>query len=166
MDPACVYGDEHCWLGTWKNVVISIWTGHVTAERIERSFRCTRNVLADYPDGLGSFVVVAQGAVPRVGAAEREKYAEFSRTYGPRVRGNAQVLEGSGFVLVTLRAVLAGVSLLARAPTKTFDRMAPAAEWLTPRCGDGFVSDQLMRAVTGARMDWDGKWKPRSARVS
>jgi hypothetical protein len=152
-DPRLHFSNASCWLGSWRNVSLQFWSGHVTMTEIDQAGRLTDTLVARCPEGLVSFAVIQTNALPKLGEAERTKIGKINKSLVGRLRANVQVVEGAGFAGSGVRAILAGINLLNPNRGKIFEDVASAARWLTqpPLAIEG---DLLIAAVESARAGW------------
>jgi hypothetical protein len=151
------YSDEGVWMGSAGNVVLAIWGPDPTVQRIKESAESQRIVLKEH-GSLISFSLIPQlsSRMPKLGADERAAIKDIVNEFGAHSKASANVVEGTGFWMSAARAILTGVALLGRSPSKTFGAVAPAAEWL---CETGYVSlaggsAALAAAMEEARATW------------
>lgn len=144
---------------TWRNVLISVWSGAPTLERLRALSATERELLSRHPGGIGVFSVVdlESTKIPSMSDEVREETVRISREFGPRTLASAHVLEGTGFWVAAARSAHAGVQLLSRQkhPSKVFDSVDPASRWMIPLLAGKTVNisatGELSAAVQGLR---------------
>ncbi len=155
------YVDAGCWLGSSGNVVLAIWGPEPTVARIIKSQENTRAVVEANPNGVVSFSLIPQlgSKIPKLGADERKIINEIVKEFASRTLATVNVVEGSGFWVSTARAILAGIAMLSRSPTKTVDSNLEGATWLAATghatLGGGSRNPSaIVDAIEAARTDW------------
>jgi hypothetical protein len=100
---------------------------------------------------VGVLVVIRTGdRVPD--AATRAALAGLMKRFEPNIAALAQVVVGSGFGAAAVRAVLAGMNLVARAayPTEVFAEIQPALQWIS---GQGVGAPTEVRLAVARLVD-------------
>jgi hypothetical protein len=129
IPPSVVHQDEHCILGTFRNVVIAVW---VTDTRIE-ALRILGGVLprlgADFPGGIGLVQIVGERHPP-LRAESRHELNQILKAGGSSVRCSTVVFEGQGFRAAAVRGIAAGLVMLTRVPFphQVFGKLGPALD--------------------------------------
>ncbi|HEX8795083.1 MAG TPA: hypothetical protein VF765_29250 [Polyangiaceae bacterium] len=119
--------------GLWRRVFATVWRETPTAERLRTCGRFQDEVTRRCPDGFVALAVLPSQHA-HLSPDVREAAEELSRNPSPALAAIAQVITGTGFVAAATRMVATGMSLLnRRTPTKWFDSVQHAAEWLSPR---------------------------------
>lgn len=133
-------------VGRCGPVFIVVWkvdTTEAGMKRVSDLFRA-----ASLPDRIGMLTIVDENANMPSSEA-RALGATFLARNANRIVASAVVHEGSGFRAAAVRAVVTGLSMIARQPYphKVFPEVQPAASWL---CQSG-VSGQGLSAAALAR---------------
>lgn len=114
-------------------VCVVLWRGAVTPESFALQSAALSEVVGRHPEGAGFLCVIEPTARPPDDELRRRS-AEMITSHGKKLRCVATVVEGSGLKASITRAVLSGISLLARDRTTTADYFADAragASWMT-----------------------------------
>jgi len=133
-------------------VCICIWRGAVTASTFAVQSQALAQVVAHHPEGAAFLCVIEPTATPP-DDDHRKKSAELLTSFGSRLRCVATVVEGSGLKASIARAVLSGISLIARErQTKAdyFSDTARAVAWLREHL-DAPPAEQVLAAVDELR---------------
>ena len=151
--PVKEFADDWIWIGYWQSLCLQFYRDRVTSEGI-RAAHDSRLRMKDRigrtPDSFA--VIVTGGKMPKVGDEERKLIKELQHALSNTDLSSAQVIEGTGFVASTTRAILAGINMFSRSHTKVFDSVGAAALWLSPRTN--VSAPDLVLAVEQARADW------------
>jgi hypothetical protein len=139
-------------VGRCGPVFIVVWkvdTTEAGMKRVAELFRA-----AKLPDRVGMLTVVDQAAnMPS--AEARALGAAFLSRNATRIVASAVVHEGSGFRAAAVRAVVTGLSMIARQPYphKVFPEVQPAASWLCQAgvSGHGLSAPALVRHSMAVR---------------
>lgn len=139
-------------VGKCGPVFIVIWKVDTTEKGMKRVadlFRAT-----SLPQRIGMLTVVdADATMPS--AEARNLGAAFLAKNSNRIVASAVVHEGSGFKAAAVRAVVTGLSMLARQPFphKVFSEVQPAASWLSASgvTGPGSSSVAVVRYCLALR---------------
>lgn len=119
--------------GLWRRVFTTVWRDTPTAERLRTCGRFQVEVTRRCPDGFVALAVLPSQHA-HLPPDVREAAEELSRNPSPALVAIAQVITGTGFIAAATRMVATGMSLLnRRTPTKWFDSVRHASEWLAPR---------------------------------
>ncbi|MEW5853876.1 MAG: hypothetical protein AB2A00_34195 [Myxococcota bacterium] len=134
-------GAESHAIGTWRNLVLSLWRVTPTVEQVEKLRRAVNTALARHPKGMGLVVIAQLPASPPAEDA-RKSFIALTEEAQSGMKAAAVVAEGKGFGAAVVRSVTTGVVLLARSrvPTRVFAESPEASAWL---------SDELGRAHAG-----------------
>jgi hypothetical protein len=109
---------------------------HLVSERTtSTTVSLVRRALADLSDRYDTFgylCVLEPGAPLTLPADLRESINAYVRRYSTRFSGAAIVFEGAGFQATVVRSLVTAVNLASRAshPTKVFDNLRTACDWL------------------------------------
>jgi hypothetical protein len=148
--PIVHFRDDILALASWSNVFFEIWMQAGTV----RHFRTLRHHLLSfskkYPQpGACTFSVVQLPSLTKVETGIREEAVLRAKEFRPYNKASVLVLESKGFAGSLIRGIVTSLSLIERsaAPSKTFESIAPASEWLA-RYVDSFDT----RPVTGATL--------------
>ncbi len=140
-------------LATWHQVVIVVWRRETTPHAIERLGRalCALKDATGHVPGL--FMIVEENAPLPSGEARAVSAAVLRKM---PLAFSVVTFEGVGFRAAAVRAVVAGISLLAKVPYphKSFGCIEDAAIWVAMHGGQGKASvgsKALTVAVHGAQ---------------
>ncbi len=108
-----------------------------------------------HPEGFPSLTWVLPTAGYRMDHEARVTAATVTAEFDGTIRAQATLLEGTGFQVATVRAVIAGLDMMSRssAPKRTFSELEAAVTWclhrLPPGAAPGSAS-AVARAVRAA----------------
>jgi hypothetical protein len=115
---------------TWRNMLLVIWRYETDADAVRRARIALIELKKRFPNGIALMQVAeadakppdpdARGAIAELLAAGRDSVACSSLVYG-----------GTGFWMASVRALVAGVAMLARPgfPHQVFATVDAAADW-------------------------------------
>ncbi len=150
---AVLHAEPDFAVGTCGAVFIVVWKVDTTAVAMRRVAELFR--AADIPEHVGMLTIIDENATMPDSNARRHG-AEFLARNGDRIVASAVVHEGSGFKAAAVRAVVTGLSLLARQsfPHRVFPAVQPAAKWLcNPRTASIELTDAaLLRQCAALRL--------------
>lgn len=143
--------DETFLAAIYRNVVISVWSGPPTLAKLESVGVAQREASREWPNGFVALSLIRSISLklpPEIRAAAER----LSRETPPELRAVAQVVYGTGFMSAAMRSVVTGFQLIARRgpPTKVFDSLDGATEWLEPTVRD-LDPEATVTAATLAR---------------
>lgn len=131
-DIKVVYQDSGCALTIWRNMMVAFFREPANEARM-RAFRATQKELSKHADPVGCVIVSSlhHRAKPELSEDTRRSVIEAIRAYEDRDLTVSIVLEVTGFVATTMRALLSGLILLARPkyPMKIFITHEEMARW-------------------------------------
>jgi hypothetical protein len=83
------------------------------------------------PGGFATLTWVLPEAGFRMESDARTAAAEVTNEFTSVIRAQATLIEGAGFQVATVRAIVAGLDLMSRsaAPKRVFSELAPAIAW-------------------------------------
>jgi hypothetical protein len=149
---AVLHAERDFAVGKCGPVYIVIWkvdTTEVGMRRVADLFRAT-----SLPQRIGMLTVVDENATMPSSEA-RNLGAAFLAKNSNRIVASAVVHEGSGFKAAAVRAVVTGLSMLARQPFphKVVPEVQPATSWLCEAgvSGHGLSSVALVRHCAALR---------------
>jgi hypothetical protein len=128
-----VHDDEEVRIATWAGVVTTRWRRTPTREKLELLGQHQQR-LADAT--MNHQIVAVTVLSPKAGlmlTGEARKEAEnLARAGREYLLGQAQVVEGEGFMAAAARAVMSGIQLAVRAgyPVKIFGKLDDALPWI------------------------------------
>lgn len=114
----------------YHDLVLQLWHRDTTLEGVASLRAAIDKVAAESPQGLRLLVVVEPGAsMPP--AESRAGIAAFMRDYAKSIRATSLAFEGSGFRAASVRAVVAGLNVVANHPFpyKVFATIGEALWW-------------------------------------
>lgn len=118
-------------IATQGDLEIVIWRGSTTLDAVETIRTSLGELTRSYPKGIGVLQVVEVTAPPP-DAAARNALSNVLRGAGKAVRGSAIVFEGTGFKMAAVRAIVTGLTMLARPefPHVVFADLHEASAWV------------------------------------
>jgi hypothetical protein len=118
-------------LGTWHNIVVSVWIQAGTLECLRQLEACSEAAFKVHPKGLGSMAILEPMGRDASEEVRREVVRQTNRMRH-LFKGSAQVIEGTGFGAALARGVIAGLNLVTTnmCPRKVFDNVELASPWL------------------------------------
>jgi hypothetical protein len=118
-------------IGSYRNVVIVLWRGETTLSAVAQLREVLRELIAEYPEGIGLIQVVETSAPPP-DAVARKAIARLLAQERGYLKGSALVFEEGGFRMAAVRAIVSGIATLARPgyPHVVFATVLEAADWL------------------------------------
>ena len=135
-----------------------------TAADMNLARAALKSTLVRHPDGFPTLTWILPEAGFSMDADARQAAATVTREFNASILAMATLIEGEGFQAATVRAIIAGLDLMARAsaPKKTFADLRAAVVWsvsLRPRRDrdagevDGIVESlaAMRRELTGGR---------------
>ena len=83
------------------------------------------------PDGFSTLTWVLPEAGYRMDSDAREAASDVTKVFDASIRGQATLIEGSGFQAAAVRAIISGVDLMTRStsPKRVFPELSPAVGW-------------------------------------
>lgn len=119
--------------GLWRRVFATIRRETPPAQRLRTCGAFQDEVTRRCPDGFVALAVLPSQHA-RIPPTVREAAEELSRNPSPALVAIAQVITGTGFIAAATRMVATGMSLLnRRTPTRWFDSVQHASEWVSAR---------------------------------
>jgi hypothetical protein len=139
-------------LATCGHAFVSVWAQPSTLDSLSALQQVEDALALDAPDGIVVLTVITGDAFS-IGGPERVEAQRLARRFDKITRAEAYVIEGEGFRAAAMRAVLAGVQLLARIshPTRVFADVPSAVEWLGVQARPPIAPDELTATVRQAR---------------
>jgi hypothetical protein len=138
-------------LATSGRLLVNVWRGAVTTERVALVDRAIRQLLNTY-ETYGSITLVE----PTLSMASMSDQARADATalqarWAQRMVCSAYLVVGEGFLPATVRTLTAGMQLVTRSPhpIRTFGDPVVAAEWVAPFVG--MDADSVLRTLTRTR---------------
>jgi len=151
VQASCFFADDRLWLGTWKNVNLMLWRGHVTPQHLDKMRDYYANLSKVTPK-WHALSIISSDRLPKIGPTERERIRELSVMSLPHLLSMAQVVEGTGRWAAAVRALLLGVNTMSKAPSSVFSLEQAACEWMAKR---GLEDPHgLAEAVAETRREW------------
>jgi hypothetical protein len=126
-----LFKDDDALIGTWDDFFLLVWRRETTLDAIAHANDLVRRFRGQRAAGIGLFTVIAEGA-PRPSADARRALAKMLESGEGQVLASVVVFEGDGFRAAAVRAVVTGLTLLARSsfPHRVFESRRDAARWL------------------------------------
>lgn len=118
-------------IATQRDLEIVIWRGPTSLEAVELIRASIDELTRTFPNGIGVLQVV-EPVAPPPDAAARNALSNVLRNAGKSVRGSAIVFEGTGFKMAAVRAIVTGLTMLARPefPHVVFADLHEASAWV------------------------------------
>jgi hypothetical protein len=155
--PRLVHGDENYVLGYNGPLFAVIWRNLTTvagARHLSSAFH--EYAKAGRKHGL---VTVIEADAPLPESDARDAIAEFLNGISEQCVVSAVIFEGAGFRSAAVRAVVTGLTMLARQayPHRVFASLEEAAPWYVQRAPDEWGMDQarFLDAIAGIRRSID-----------
>jgi hypothetical protein len=125
--------DEGLAIAIVGRVMVVIWRGTPTAERMRMLKRVTERMLADCADGFCQIQVIEANSPPP-DSEQRKASAQLLERMRGAARGIAFVIEGDGARPAIVRTILRGMSVLSRGgvPKFFFAHVHEALTWIGP----------------------------------
>jgi hypothetical protein len=139
-------------LATCGHAFVSVWSRPSTLDSLAAVAQCEEALTGDSPEGIVVLTVIA-GTAFSIGIREREEAQRLARHFDKTTVAEAYVIEGEGFRAAAMRAMLAGLQLLARTshPVRVFADVPGAVEWLGVRARPPIAPEELSATVRQAR---------------
>jgi hypothetical protein len=127
---ALLWSDEGLAVATFGNVAVTVLRQPATGERLRRLRRDLVQLYERHPGKVASMTILEAGAFGSTPEDVRAESIALMRE--SHVFAAAIVIEGKGFRLAALRALLAGLGLVSRPrhEQKVFENIDAAADWL------------------------------------
>lgn len=121
-------------VASWRGVFINVWNRTATVPTLRRLGALTDSMRAEHPGGFVTIAIIPTHLALTPADARKEAEVVTARAAGC-THALAYVFEGTGFGAAATRALVTGVMLIQRQriPSRVFDRIEPACEWLLPR---------------------------------
>lgn len=142
--------------GWWRDVHFVFWHAETRLATVHALRDELARLVAERPDGLAVFGLIAPGVALPSGDA-RAEMARILRDHASSIRASCVVVEGSGFRAAAVRSVLTGISFVVRPgyPHRVTDSLVAGTDWMTETCGNTlgrtFSSAELRHALTQVR---------------
>jgi hypothetical protein len=116
--------------GSWRNMLIIVWRHETASAAVRRAKNHLLEMRKAYPHGIG-LMQVAQPQAKPPDAATRAAIGDFLAAGRGAVACSSVVYGGTGFWMASFRALVAGVTMLARPgfPHHVFESVEEAADW-------------------------------------
>jgi hypothetical protein len=158
-DPLVVFARDSVVATQWMNGTISVWRGKPTPETADLIGQLYGQLYRDYPDGYAVMLIVEDTfALPD--ESTRKKVTDLLNRWSSRMKRQAIVHEGSGFLAAALRAMYVVMETVVRTkfPWKIFSSVDASLAWMAEefRDKDGrpVSPADLRRAVEFTRAQW------------
>lgn len=141
---------NHC-LGSHGPILVIVWRHETTRSAVMNVRRAALALAARRPGELGLMMIVETTAEAPSGEV-RAVVAQAMGDFGHLVRRSALVHEGTGFHAAAVRAVVTGLSLVARQPypQQVFDSVERAATWIVQGVPREVTSAEDLREAISA----------------
>jgi hypothetical protein len=111
-----------------------------------------RSMFERHPAGFPTLTWVLPSAGYSMDGETRKAAATITGEYEAAILGQATLIEGSGFQAATVRAIVSGIDMMARAkaPKKVFGELRPCVGWcipLLPESGGAAVTEPRITAA-------------------
>jgi hypothetical protein len=133
MSAAHHYADDRIAIASSPSLLVAVLRKPMTLDTANSLRGVAKRFYAQNPGGGISLTIIERGAAasqpPEVRAVNQAMAKES------KVLASALVLEGSGFGVATMRAVIAAVYFAVKKeyPSKVFENTGEAARWLAPQ---------------------------------
>lgn len=114
-----------------------------------------------HPGGFPTLSWVLRSAGYRMDDEARQAAAELTTRFASSIRGEATIIEGTGFQAAAVRGIVAGLEALSRAPgeKKVFADVLPAVSWCLARCPEPRATGspnaaEITETLIAARATW------------
>lgn len=126
-----LYEAKGCLFGTWKNVIVAIWTTQATGPLVSVLSEITIEFSKAHPERFSLVHVIGRGP-PLPTAEARDLFVRETRKHSKDLACVGTVLEGSGFWASAVRSFIVGIRFVV---PRTFDiqtyaSIAEVAAWL------------------------------------
>jgi hypothetical protein len=149
LDPRYVNPEKTIAMQAFPGVVLQVLSGQVTREHFERSLPWLEHPILG--DRYVQLIRIAPTSIKEIPDDEfRKAAAQMLKQQSGRLAALAFVVAGEGFLSSMSRAVITGVSLLARAAhhEKVFSEPLAAATWLASQSPSVvLVPEQIVRSL-------------------
>lgn len=127
--------EERVWTAQWEDIYVAYWRRSYTAPLLREAAKILGSMQATHPGRVVVFSTMRVTDISMADARNQETRTageEMARFFEGRVRAQASVLEGQGFVAAAIRSAAVGLQLLVKNSyqVKIFEEQAPAAAWL------------------------------------
>ena len=119
--------------GSWHELSGSCFAGPVLLTSLQALDRQQGELAARYPAGIGTVNIIRlNSASGHIGDNERAYSEGMVRKFGSRMRANATIIFGNGFVAAAARSIMVAQRFVSRAryPDATFSTLAAANTWI------------------------------------
>lgn len=145
-------------VGTTANIGLAIWRGETTVEGVQDMARALEDLHVSYPR-IGLIQVVERNAPPP-SATSRKAIAELLAGMSDSLASSALVFEETGFKMAAVRAIVSGITAIARPPYPhiIFSMAESAADWTCKMASSRALtleSDVILEALQSLRQELD-----------
>lgn len=141
---------NHCFASCGP-ILLMVWRRETTRPGVMKARRAILALAERHPGGLGLVMIVESTAEVPSGEV-RSALSQALGDFGPLVRRSALIHEGTGFRAAAVRAIVTGISLVARQPYphQVFDRVELAVTWVVQGLPRDAPSAEDLRDAIGA----------------
>lgn len=145
--------DENWACGVAGRLVVAVWRTRTTPARVHLLHAHVKAVMRVHARTGFALCVVAEAEAASPDLEARVLIADMMRDAGAHLRGTACVVSARGFSGAAIRAIITGLSLVAREPypTRVFAAPADAAAWLAERLHES--TSELAEAIERVRAE-------------
>ena len=123
--------EERVWTAQWEDIYVAYWRRSYTAPLLREAAKILGSMQATQPGRVVVFSTMRVTDISMADARNQETRTageEMARFFEGRVRAQASVLEGQGFVAAAIRSAAVGLQLLVKNSyqVKIFEEQAPA----------------------------------------
>jgi hypothetical protein len=142
-----------------------VWIMTVFAEPKLLDMKAARPALQTmskkHPRGFPTLTWVLPEAGFRMDTDARNAASEVTREFQGKIVAQATLIEGSGFQVAAVRAILAGMDFMSRskAPKKTFSELSDAVAWClanAPKGTEPLADDKVTASLLDVRRSLPG----------
>lgn len=132
-------------------LLITVWRGEVTTERISATERSLRRLVPMWKEHYAAITVLERTVSMNVDEEARSRSKALQARWMEHHVAHAYLVEGTGFLPAAVRTFTAGLQLVNRTPfpTKVFADGMSAATWVAPMIG--MSTHDLMQAMADSR---------------
>ena len=119
--------------GSWRELSGSCFAGPVLLTSLQALDQQQSELVARYPEGIGTVNIIRlSSASGQMGDSERAYSEGMVKRFGSKMRANATIIFGNGFVAAAARSIMAAQRFISRARYSdgTFSNLTAASAWI------------------------------------
>lgn len=147
-----VEADTDWALAVRGRLLVTVWRTLATAARVGRVDAAIRAIVETGREpGYASITVVEPTISLLLDEEARRASTTLQTRWAERMKCSAYLVDGTGFLMATVRTVTSGMALVTRAPypTKVFADVGSTVAWVSPFAGLG--APEVGGAIAAAR---------------